>query len=104
MKMNENLGYNFNQVVDKKYMQSDSFLGFETTSQRFPYHPFAGFLEKGLKIPLLLLIICSNCDESINRFDRYCDQLINQNFKTRALGVVIFSKKKEKKSPNCICK
>ena len=43
------------------------------------------------------LVICSNCDESINQFDRHCDQSINQfKFKSSAGGGHIFPKKKKK--------
>ena len=44
----------------------------------------------------MCLVIWSNCDESINQFDRHCDQSINQfKFKSRVLGVVIFFQKEE---------
>ena len=79
--MNENLGYNTDQVADDVHTEiyaKRQLLGFETTSKRFPYYPFAEFLEEGLKIPFMCLAIWSNCDESINQFDRYCDQSINQ--------------------------
>ena len=50
----------------------------------------------------MCLAIWSNCDESINQFDRHCDQSINQ-FKTGHWGWSYFFQKR-KKSLICICK
>ena len=52
----------------------------------------------------MCLAIWSDCDESINQFDRHCDQSINQfKFKTGYWGWSYFSKRK-KKSVIYICK